>query len=133
MTAMRPLPVTDDRESAGFYEAAARGELALLFCDGCERVQHLPRQYCSACGSRTSSWRAVAPTGRLYSWTVAEHTVHPAFPAPYTVVLVDVDGAPGARLLGYLPGAPELAEGQAMEAWFEDAGEGVVLPQWRPA
>ena len=80
----------------------------------------------------TSSWKSVAPKGHLYSWTVAEHPVHPAFPVPYTVVLVDVDEAPGARLLGYLPGTPDLVDGQQMEAWFEDAGEGVVLPQWRP-
>jgi hypothetical protein len=62
-----------------------------------------------------------------------EHQVHPAFPAPYTVVLVELDGTDGARLVGHLPGRPDLVAGQAMVVRFEDAGEGVVLPQWIPA
>jgi hypothetical protein len=60
-----------------------------------------------------------------------EHQVHPAFPVPYTIVLVQLDDAP-ARLIGHLPGAPELVEGQAMKVWFETLEDGVVLPQWKP-
>jgi len=47
-------------------------------------------------------------------------------------VLIQLDDVP-ARLVGYLPGAPELAEGQAMKVWFETVDDGVVLPQWRSA
>ena len=68
--------------------------------------------------------------GRVYSWTTVEHQVHPAFPVPYTVVLIQLDDVP-ARLVGHLPGAPELVEGQPMEVWFETLDDGVVLPQWR--
>ena len=57
--------------------------------------------------------------GRLYSWTTVEHQVHPAYPVPYTIVLVELDDEPGVRLIGYLPGAPELTEGQPMQVWFE--------------
>ena len=46
--------------------------------------------------------------------------------------LPTLDDAPEARLVGYLPGAPELRAGQAMEAWFETLEDGTVLPQWRP-
>ena len=130
--AARPRPVTDDRDTGGFFQAAARGELVVRRCNGCDRVLHLPRAYCSACGSWEGRWAPVAPAGRLYSWTVADHPVHAAFPAPYTVVLVELDDAPGARLLGYLPGAPELRAGQPMTAWFETLDDGTVLPQWRP-
>lgn len=128
----RPQPVTDDRDTGGFFAAAARGELVILRCAGCGRVLHLPRAYCAACATWQAAWRPVAGRGRLYSWTVADHAVHPAFPVPYTVVLVEVDDAPEARLVGYLPGVPELQAGQAMEAWFETLDDGTVLPQWRP-
>jgi uncharacterized protein len=128
----RPVPVTDDRDTGGYFEAAARGELVVRACSSCGRTLHLPRAYCSSCGSWAGEWREVAPRGTLYSWTVAAHAVHPAFPAPYTIVLVALDDAPGARLVGYLPGTPELAAGQPMEAWFETLGDGTVLPQWRP-
>lgn len=128
----RPLPVTDDRDTGGFFEAARRRELVVRVCNDCGHVLHLPRAYCHYCGSWSGRWEQVSGRGRLSTWTTVEHQVHPAFPVPYTVVLVEIDDKPGVRLVGRLDGAPELVPGQAMEAWFEDAGDGVVLPQWRP-
>ena len=64
---------------------------------------------------------------------MVEHQVHPAFPAPYTVVLVELDDHPEARLSASCPASPELAVGQPMEVWFERLSDDVVLPQWRPA
>jgi uncharacterized protein len=130
--AVRPLPVDDDVDTAGFFEAARRHELAVRVCDQCGAVLHMPRAYCRACGSWEGHWQPVSGRGRVYSWTTVEHQVHPAFRVPYTVVLVQLDDVP-ARLVGYLPGAPDLAEGQPMEVWFETLDDGVVLPQWRPA
>jgi uncharacterized OB-fold protein len=130
--AARIRPVTGDRDTGGFWEAAARGELCLRRCVSCGNFLHMPRAYCSACQSWETRWEPVSGRGRLYSYTVAAHQVHPAFPVPYTIVLVEVDDAPGVRLVGSLPGAPELVIGQPMQAWFERIGEDVVLPQWRP-
>jgi len=48
------------------------------------------------------------------------------------VVLVDLDDAPGARLVGYLPGEPDLRMGMAMRAEFEPRGD-TTLVQWVPA
>ena len=77
-------------------------------------------------------WRQVSGAGRLYSWTIVEHQVHPAYATPYTVVLVSLDEHPEVRLLGFLPGRAGLAVDQPMEVWFQDLAEGVSLPQWRP-
>jgi uncharacterized OB-fold protein len=128
----RLLPVDDDRDTGGFFDAARRGELSVRVCDGCGAVLHMPRAYCHSCGSWDGHWQPVAGTGSLYSWTTVEHQVHAAFPVPYTVVLVELDDVP-ARLMGYLPGAPHLRQGQAMHVWFEHLDDGVVLPQWKPA
>jgi hypothetical protein len=72
----------------------------------------------------------------LYSWTVVTHQVHPAYPTPYTVVLVDLDDLPDTRLVGSIPGTPELVVGQPMQVWFEQLGERdgrpIVVPNWRP-
>ena len=133
MVNARLLPVDDDIDTSGFFEAARRGELAIRMCNGCDAVLHMPRAYCHRCGTWDGRWHAVAGTGTVYSWTVVEHQVHPAFPVPYTVILVELDELPGTRLMGNLPGAPELAIGQPVEVWFEtlDADGPVVLPQWR--
>jgi uncharacterized protein len=132
MAVTRLIPVDDDRETAGFFEAARRHELAIRRCDGCDAVLHMPRAYCHVCGSWEGRWEPVTGTGTVYSWTVVEHQVHPLYPVPYTVVLVELDDLPGTRLVGHLAGAPSLAIGQRLEAWFEMLGDGTVLPQWRP-
>jgi hypothetical protein len=77
-------------------------------------------------------WRQVSGVGRLYSWTIVEHQVHPAYATPYTVVLVSLVEHPEVRLLGSLPGRARLALDQPMEVWFQDLSDGVTLPQWRP-
>jgi uncharacterized OB-fold protein len=133
MESPRLLPVDDDIDTGGFFEAARRGQVVIRRCNGCDAVLHMPRAYCHSCGSWEGRWAPVAGTGSLYSWTVVTHQVHPAFDVPYTVVLVALDDAPSARLVGYLPGSPELTAGQPMQVWFEHLDDGVVLPQWAPA
>lgn len=132
MIASLLFPNTDDVDTGGFWEASARHELAISFCSHCNRTLHLPRAYCNSCGSFEPVWRSVLGMGKLHSWTVVEHQVHPAYATPYAVVLVSLDEHPEVRLLGYLPGRPTLALDQPMEVWFQDLSEGVTLPQWRP-
>jgi len=128
-----PLPYTEDLDTGGFWKAAEDGTLVVCACKQCGLVLHLQKKYCHRCGAWDTYWRELPPTGSLYSWTVTMMQLHPAFPAPYTVVLVELDDADGARLIGYLNGTPELAVGMRMKARFERIEEGVTLVQWEPA
>ncbi len=101
-------------------------------CTACGGFLHVPRAYCRSCGSWDGEWRVVGGTATLHSWTVVDHQVHPAYPVPYTIVLVDLDDAPGVRLLGNLPGSPDLRDGLPMRVRFDEVADGVVLPQWEP-
>jgi len=130
---VRLVPVADDVDTGGHFAAARNQQIAIRRCNGCDAVLHVPVAYCRTCGSWEGRWEAVEGRATLYSWTVVEHQVHPAYPVPYTVVVVDLDDLPGTHLLGRLDGAPDLRAGQPMEAWFEDLTDDVVLPQWRPA
>lgn len=125
------VPVVDDHDTAGFFEAAARGELAIRTCADCDSVLHVPVAYCRFCGSNATRWTATSGWGRLHSWTVVTHQVHASYPVPYTVVLVDLEDRASVRLVGRLPGRPELEAGQRMEVWFETLPGGVTIPQWR--
>ena len=100
-------------------------------CNGCDAVLHMPKAYCHHCNSWDGRWQDVAGTGTVYSWTVVEHQVHPAFPVPYTVVLVELDDYPQARLIGQLAGKRDLQVGQHLEVWFEELANGVAIPNWR--
>lgn len=129
----RLLPETSDHDTGGFFAAAAREELAVCACAACGDILHPPRAYCARCGGWDTVWRTVAGRGRLYSWTTVEHQVHRAFPVPYTILLVELEDAPEVRLIGYLPGRPELTAGMPMRVWFEPVDDdGTRLPQWLP-
>lgn len=129
----RILPVDFDRDTSPFFQAAKEGRLVYHACNACDRASHPPTRFCDACGGSDSAWREASGQGTLYSWTTVTHQVHPAYPAPYTVVLVALNEAPNVRLVGTLPGAADLAAGQPMSVWFDPVGEGIVLPQWAPA
>jgi uncharacterized OB-fold protein len=133
VTTELPVPVVDDADTAGFFAAALAGHVAVRHCRDCGVDIHAPRAHCSNCGGWNTAWRPLRGTGRLYSWTVVEHQLLPAFPVPYTIVLVEPDDAPGVRLVGHVPGRLENpAPGQPMHATFDDVRDGVVVPQWRP-
>ncbi|MGX7732689.1 Zn-ribbon domain-containing OB-fold protein [Rhodococcus sp. 2H158] len=133
----RLAPTVVDPASRGFFAAAAEGRLTVLTCTRCGGHTHLPRPYCVHCDADALEWREVPPRGRVRSWTVVEHQVHPWFPTPYTVVLIDIEDSPGVRMIGYLPGRAEVDENTVLHADFEDLGsdaEGnpTVLPRWNP-
>ncbi len=127
----RPRPAPDP-ETAGFFEAARRHELAIRVCSRCGATLHLPRSWCAHCRAGDTEWRAVSGKARLYSWTTVVQGVHPALEAPYTVVLVELEDHPEVRLAGMLPGEPPLEAGMPMEVTFEDLDDEVTLPQFVP-
>ena len=130
----RPLPEPDD-QSAPFWEAAAHRQLVVQRCASCAAVRHPPRPMCPVCGSFQQTWDPASGRGRVWSWIVCHPPVLPAFEdnVPYNVVVVELEE--GVRMIGNLLGVPnrDIAEGMDVVVEFEDAGEGVVLPQWKRA
>jgi uncharacterized OB-fold protein len=130
---MAVLPNIHDRETRGFFEAAAQGRLVYRACEACGHASHPPMAHCAHCGSWDTAWRTAKGTGVLHSWTVVGHQLHPDFPTPYTLVVVELDEAAEVRLVGRIPGEPALAVRQPMQVWFERVADDTVLPQWRAA
>jgi uncharacterized OB-fold protein len=124
-------PVTDDLDTGEFFAAAGRGALVVCECATCGRVLHMPRRWCHHCAAGEVRWREVRPAGTVYSFSVVAHQIHPDFPVPYTVVLIDLDDAPGTRLVGRIEGRPPLAIGDAVNARFIPFSDGTALPEWR--
>jgi uncharacterized OB-fold protein len=131
---MALVPVVDDADTAGFFRAAADGQLALCRCASCDAVLHVPVGYCRTCGAFGQRWAEVAPTGRVYSFSVVAHQVHPEYPTPYTLLLIELEDEPEVRLIGHLDGRPAVHIGQRVIAEFPPAEGGQpVLPTWRLA
>jgi len=128
-------PVADDPETAGLFAAAAAGRLVAQRCRSCGAWQQPPRPRCRTCLGDDLGWADLPGEGSVHTWTVVEHQISPSFPAPYTVVLVDVVPEPGAaplRFLGHLDGRPALRVGDPVRVVFREHG-GVHLPDWVPA
>ena len=125
------VPVTDDHDTAPLFDAASRGELVVRVCT-CGEISHLPTSYCRHCGASDGAWAPVSGRATLLSWTTVTHQLHPAFPTPYTIVLVALDEHPQVHMFGRLDGTPALVPDQPMEVWFERLADDAVIPQWRP-
>lgn len=127
------IPNTTDRETGPHFAAAVEHRLDIKACRNCDSGIHPPMPQCPKCGSANTEWRQAAGRGTLYTWTVVTHQVHPDFPAPYTLVVVELDDFADIRLVGRMDGAQDLALGEPMEVTFDALLEGVVLPNWKPA
>lgn len=85
-------------------------------------------------------WVEAPPHGSIYSFTRSWHPVHPALreATPYIVVVVELEGCGGIRMLGNLLGDREqdVTIGAPVDAVFEhhkDAEPAFTLLQWRVA
>ena len=71
--------------------------------------------------------------GTVYSWVTYRESPHPAFRAPYSVVLVEMEE--GVRLVSNMVDArpEEISIGMPVEVVFDDVAEGLTLPKFRKA
>jgi uncharacterized OB-fold protein len=119
MDVVRPYPHRD-RDTAPFWEAQDKHELRFQKCASCGYVRHPVGPLCPECRSFEFEWALSSGRGRIYSYTVVRHQTHPAFAAPYTVLLVEMEEGP--RLIAQLR-APEdttVEIGAAVRVEWED-------------
>ena len=130
----KPVP-TPDEESQPFFDAAQRGVLMVRRCSSCGAFQAPVVESCPECLRDDLAWVEVSGRGTLFTFGVMHQNYHPGFTAelPYNVAVVELEEGP--RLNTNVVGAPneQLEVGMALEVTFEDAGEGVRLPKFRPA
>jgi uncharacterized OB-fold protein len=134
---MRPTPAVD-RDSAPWWEAVTRHELAFQRCDRCGAWRWPPRVSCNRCGSFAWAWQPASGRGEVVSWIVNHHAFSRDLAVPYVVVLVRVAEQADILMPGGWAGPPAgsgLRVGLAVEAVYEDVDdvdEGATLVQWRP-
>ena len=128
----RALPDPDET-TRFWWEAAARGELRVLRCRGCRRFVHPPRRPCPKCGFADLAPETVSGRGTVHTFTIAHREV-PGHEAPFALVMVELEEQTGLRVLANLRECPleDVRVALPVEITFEDAGSGVVLPQFRP-
>jgi hypothetical protein len=126
-----PLITKDYQE---FWEGCRKHELRIQRCKSCAAFRHYPRPMCPRCNSTDYEWVRVSGKGKLYTWTTVHYPAHPAFAdVPYVVAIVEL--AEGVRMVTNLIDCPleDLYIGMPVEVVFEDVGEDMALPKFRPA
>jgi hypothetical protein len=125
MTATWP-PVQRDGKSAPFFDAAARGRVAIRRCSSCGRHSPPEAVACAHCGGLDLTWAESDGPARLVSWTVVHRAPNPVFAelVPYTVGIVELAEGPWlyARIADDEPST--LHAGLPLHAEFEPAAEG---------
>ena len=86
---------------------------------------------CPKCQSIEQEWIPAAGKGKVYSWVTYQESPHPAFKAPYTVVLVELDE--GVRIVSNMVDVKpdELQIDMPVEVTFDKVAEDITLPKFK--
>ncbi len=129
----RPAPIPDEM-SAPFFQGAREGKLMLQHCAGCDAWSFPVRERCPHCFAAKLTWRQASGRGSLYTFTIMHQIMNPGFASavPYNVAQIDLEE--GVRMISNVVGIDNnaLIPGMKLQAVFEEAGENVSIPKFRP-
>ena len=115
----RPYP-RPDRDTAPFWKAQRNHELRLQRCSGCGAFRFPVTPLCPDCRSFDFEWALCSGRGTVYSYTVVQHQTHPAFPVPYTILLVEMEEGPRVVAQLRAPDGSVVRIGMSVRLEWED-------------
>ena len=130
------ITITTDPDTEPFWQAAKAGRLTACQCGDCGTFRMPPTPFCPNCRSKAKAWPDLPGTGVVYSYAVCHRSPYPdVADFTYVPVVVDLDGAPGARLVSNLAEVdPEKVEiGMKVKVSFNPIRDGWMLPIFTPA
>lgn len=94
-----PPQPSPDPDTEGFWEATARGELAIAYCERCSRWSHPPTERCADCAA-PMAFAPVSGQGVVFSRISVHQPTVPGYLThlPYDVVLVELTEQSGLRI-----------------------------------
>jgi uncharacterized OB-fold protein len=129
-----PYPVPEYGAEA-YWSACNEERLVMQRCSACRQFRWHPAPLCIHCGGDEFSWEELTGRGRVTTWTVVTHPVHPAAIAlvPYVVVEIELEEQVGLRMLSNLIEVnPEaITMDAAVELAFVTHPNGQKLPVFR--
>ncbi|OAI42968.1 hypothetical protein AYO38_11095 [bacterium SCGC AG-212-C10] len=114
-----------------FWDATKEGRLVMQRCTTCATFVWTPQMACRECLTETLEWTDVTGRGHIYTFVVMHHAAIPAFKAPYTIAVVELEEGPRifTDIIDIDP--DDVKIDMAVEVAFEDAGP-VGLYHFRP-
>ena len=119
------------RSSTPFWDGVKKGKLLLQKCKSCGSILNPPRPMCPNCQSIEQEWVQSSGKGKVYSWVTYQESPHPAFKAPYSVVLVELEE--GVRLVtNMIDTKPDdIQIDMPVEVMFDSITEDLTLPKFK--
>jgi uncharacterized OB-fold protein len=126
-----------DTWTGPFWSAARDHRLVVPRCTTCGFFRMPPGPYCAACRSQSIEWTTVTGRGTVFAFTIVRHAVMPsvASQTPYVIAVVELDEAPGVRLVTNLWDSDDddVAIGLKVQVLWDDVAENVTIPRFAPA
>jgi len=106
-----------------YWQGLEAGKPVLQKCGDCGAWCHVPQPICPKCLSLNKKWEAISGKGTVYSWVVYHQSPDPEFPAPYAVILVELEE--GMRFVGNLIDVhpDDIKVGMTVEVFVEELSE----------
>ena len=112
-----------------YFEAAAKGKLAIKYCPDCKRYHHYPRVICPFCHSLKTEWREVEGRGTIYTYSIARKSG----PVPYAIAYVTLDEGPSMMTNIVDCDLDSIRIGQKVKVVFKPTEGGPPVPMFKPA
>ena len=128
------LRITMNNDTEPFWQAAKERRLTACQCpNGHFRMP--PGPVCPECSSFERVWPTLPGTGTIFSFAICNRNPATGEPYIYVPVAVDLDGAPGARLMSNVTGcdAEDVHIGMKVEVVWTEINDGWVYPHFRKA
>lgn len=126
----RRLPLSNP-DYEPFYAFIDNQDLRLQKCFQCGRVRFPVSPVCYECLASEWEWTKVSGKGRVISWVVFRRQYYDEFPAPYTVLQVELEDGPRltANLLDFPP--EDVTMDMRVTVFYEKLADGRALLQFR--
>ena len=127
------ISITTNPDTQPFWEAAKERRLTACQCAKCGHFRMPPSPYCPECSSNEKAWPTLPGTGTVFSFVVCNKNPATGEDYIYVPAVVDLDGAPGARLVANLTGCngEDVAVGMKVTVEWTPISEGWVLANFR--
>lgn len=132
MSAPRPFPgdVAPDRVDEEFWQACLQRRYLVFRCGNCGFAVW-PAGSCPEHGMGAMAWAEASGRGRLHTWTVVHQRYATSFDdPPGNVAVVELDDGPLVHTT--VVDTDRLEIGMRLQVAFAEAGQGVVIPVFRP-
>ena len=93
MATIRPIRSMDPYAEQ-FWAHTQKKELRFQKCTACGKFRWPPGPTCDQCLSDEFEWATVCGKGKVLSWTTFRRAYFKEYPAPHTVIVLELDEGP---------------------------------------